>query len=88
MPWPIPAGTGPDLRQVRLHRMQHQRARCTWAEILNVLNDADGEDAVISFSVQISKGRDFAFSGMVDGLRINDTLYDFEPFGVEAKPVS
>jgi hypothetical protein len=43
---------------------------------------------VISFSVQISKGRDFAFSGMVDGLRINDTLYDFEPFGVEAKPVS
>jgi len=43
---------------------------------------------VISFSVQISKGRDFAFSGMVDGLVINDKLYDFEPFGVEAKPVS
>ncbi len=62
-------------------------ARCTWAEILTVLNDG-GDDAVVSFSVQISKGRDFAFSGMVDGLTINDTLYDFEPFGVEAKPVS
>jgi hypothetical protein len=59
--------------------------RCTWTEILNVLNDG-GEDAVITFSVQITKGRDFAFSGMVDGLVINDKLYDFEPFGVETKP--
>jgi hypothetical protein len=62
--------------------------RCTWAEIMDVLDDADGEDAVISFSVQISKGRDFAFSGMVDGLVINDKLYDFEPFGVEATNAS
>lgn len=61
--------------------------RCTWNEILNVLNDG-GDDAVVSFSVQITKGRDFAFSGMVDGLVINDKLYDFEPFGVEEKPVS
>ncbi|HKY77480.1 MAG TPA: hypothetical protein VJS45_15135 [Acidimicrobiia bacterium] len=61
--------------------------RCTWAEILEVLDDG-GDDAVISFSVQITKGRDFAFSGMVDGLVINDTLYDFEPFGVEATPVA
>lgn len=65
--------------------MQHERARCTWAEILEVL-DSGGEDAVITFSVQITKGRDFAFSGMVDGPVINDKLYDFEPFGVETRP--
>jgi hypothetical protein len=33
-------------------------------------------------TVQITKGRDYAFSGAVDGLQINDTVYDFEPLGV------
>jgi hypothetical protein len=32
--------------------------------------------------VQFSKGRDHAFSGAVDGLTLNDTTYDFEPYGV------
>ncbi len=35
-------------------------------------------------TVQITKGRDFEFSGAVDALVINSTTYDFEPFGVTA----
>jgi hypothetical protein len=36
------------------------------------------------YSTEISKGRDYAFSGAVDALQINDTVYDFEPTGVSA----
>ena len=38
-------------------------------------------DATI-LSAQITKGRDYAFTGAVDALQINNTVYDFEPFGV------
>jgi hypothetical protein len=55
-------------------------ARCTWAEIQAFLNDG-GEDARV-LTVQITKGRDYAFSGAVDNLVINGTTYNFEPFGV------
>ena len=34
--------------------------------------------------MSIIKGRDYAFSGAVDKLVINDTTYDFEPFGVSS----
>lgn len=34
------------------------------------------------YSVQFSKGKDFAFSGAVDDLKIGGTTYDFEPTGV------
>jgi hypothetical protein len=33
-------------------------------------------------TVQLNKGRDYAFSGAVDALTIEDTTYDFEPLGV------
>jgi hypothetical protein len=33
-------------------------------------------------TVAISKGRDNAWVGAVDGLRINSNVYDFEPYGV------
>ena len=39
-------------------------------------------DAVITSALGISKGRDTAFAGAVDGLQINNTVYDFEHFGV------
>ncbi|HVW34636.1 MAG TPA: hypothetical protein VHL53_19040 [Acidimicrobiia bacterium] len=55
-------------------------ARCTWQELQNYLNDG-GDDATV-LTVQITKGRDYAFSGAVDGLVINSKLYDFEPTGV------
>lgn len=31
----------------------------------------------------MAKGRDYAWQGAVDGLRINGSVFDFEPFGVE-----
>jgi hypothetical protein len=31
----------------------------------------------------IKFGRDYAWSGAVDGLRINGAVFDFEPFGVQ-----
>jgi len=57
---------------------------CTWAQILDFLDDG-GATAQL-FSVAISKGTDFAWHGAVDGLRINNTVYDFEEHGVVATP--
>jgi len=60
--------------------------RCTFAEVMAYLsahNDtAQGEATLLT--AQITKGRDFAFSGAVDALVIGDTTYDFEPLGVYA----
>ena len=55
-------------------------ARCTFTELKNFLND--GGDPATIFTVGITKGRDFSWQGAVDGLRINDTVYDFEETGV------
>jgi hypothetical protein len=55
-------------------------ARCTFAQLLDFLDDGAPEATI--FTAQITKGRDFAFSGAVDNLIINDQVYDFEPFGV------
>jgi hypothetical protein len=41
-------------------------------------------NAVISYSLGISKGRDTPFVGAVDGLQVNNTIYDFEFSGVRA----
>lgn len=62
-------------------------ARCTFQEVQDYLDDG-GDEAVITFSVQITKGRDYAFSGAVDDLIINSTTYNFEPFGVFETPAS
>jgi len=58
---------------------------CTLQEVKDRLA-ADGGTAALVGTVTIAKGTDFAFSGAVDGLRINDTIYDFEPNGVFATP--
>ena len=50
---------------------------CTLAEI-----KAAAPNAVVTFSAAISKGRDFEWHGAVDGLRINNKVYDFEEHGV------
>ena len=42
----------------------------------------DGGDGATIFSVSVTKGRDWRWAGAVDGLRVNDKVYDFEPFGV------
>jgi hypothetical protein len=53
---------------------------CTFDEVQAALDDGAPDSTV--FTVAVGKGRDFAFAGAVDGLRLNDTVYDFEPFGV------
>jgi hypothetical protein len=55
-------------------------ARCSFGELQAFLDDG-GEPARI-FTAAVTKGRDFSFSGAVDGLRINNTIYDFEEDGV------
>jgi hypothetical protein len=53
---------------------------CTFDEIKAELADG-GEEATIS-TAAIGKGKDYAWQGAVDGLRINDTVFDFEETGV------
>ena len=59
--------------------------RCSFDEVMDLLDDG-GEPARI-LTVGITKGRDYEFHGAVDGLRIDDDVYDFEEHGVSvAKP--
>jgi len=53
---------------------------CTFAQLRDFLND--GSPGATILTVQITKGRNLAFSGAVDDLQLNDTVYDFEPTGV------
>jgi hypothetical protein len=57
----------------------NQATYCTLDEVKAALPQAK------LFTVAISKGRDYAFSGAVDALQIGSTTYDFEPFGVVEK---
>lgn len=52
---------------------------CTFAEVQDALDD-DGETTKIG-SVAVAKGRDFAFQGAVDGLRVNNEVMNFEAEG-------
>jgi hypothetical protein len=54
--------------------------RCTFAELIDYLDDGAPDANILT--VQIGKGRDYAFSGAVDSLVINTEKFDFEPFGV------
>ena len=53
---------------------------CSFSAIQAALADG-GADATI-YTVAINKGKDYAFSGAVDALVINNQTFDFEPFGV------
>jgi hypothetical protein len=55
-------------------------SRCTFAEVKDLLDDG-GEPAKI-LTVSVTKGRDYAWSGAVDGLRVNEWDFDFEETGV------
>jgi hypothetical protein len=54
----------------------NQTTYCTLDEVRTAFPDAT------LLTAQITKGRDYAFSGAVDALTIGSTTYDFEPFGV------
>lgn len=56
---------------------------CTFDEVMDALDD--GGDAATILTAAVTKGKDYAFSGAVDKLVINDTTYDFEPFGVSTR---
>jgi hypothetical protein len=47
---------------------------CTFAALKSML-----PNAVISYSLGITKGPDNAFVGAVDGLQVNNTIYNFDP---------
>ncbi|TQM70042.1 hypothetical protein FHX41_3761 [Actinomadura hallensis] len=53
---------------------------CSFSELKSRLPDAE-----VSFSLGITKGRDTAFIGAVDGLQVNNLVYDFERLGVFTK---
>jgi hypothetical protein len=46
----------------------------------------NGDGPATIYTVAIAKGRDNAWVGAVDGLRINGTRYDFEAYGVNDTP--
>ncbi|WP_328885958.1 hypothetical protein [Streptomyces sp. NBC_00316] len=58
---------------------------CTFADVKNFLND--GGQAPTIYTVAVGKGRDHAWVGAVDGLRINNYVYDFEADGVKPRRV-
>ena len=56
---------------------------CSFGELQQFLAANNNGTAPTTIgSVAITKGRDFSWQGAVDGLRINDTVYDFEETGV------
>jgi hypothetical protein len=54
---------------------------CSFSAAQAALAANDSPDATI-YTVAVAKGRDNAWVGAVDGLRINTEIYDFEPNGV------
>ena len=61
--------------------------QCTFEEVRDRVERRRQTGALIG-TVGVTKGRDFAFSGAVDALQINDTVYDFEPNGVFETPAA
>jgi hypothetical protein len=57
-----------------------QATPCTFAQAKSALND--GSPRPTFHTVAVGKGRDNMWIGAVDGLRLNDTTYDFEREGV------
>ena len=73
---------GPDRRRVRAApRATSTAPRCTFAELKDYLDDGD-DNAPTILTVAVSKGRDYFWSGAVDGLRINDTVVRLRGAGV------
>lgn len=54
----------------------------TEAKAALVTNNDGGPAAVIG-SLGVAKGKDYQYQGSVDALRVNNEVFNFEPFGVE-----
>ena len=61
----------------------NQTTMCSYSALQSAVQ-ANYPDMDIT-SVQVAKGRDQEWQGAVDGLRINDNVYDFELFGVRTE---
>jgi hypothetical protein len=57
----------------------NQTTRCDFDEVKTSL--ADGGDAAVILTATVVKGTDSNWVGAVDGLQINDEVFDFELFG-------
>ena len=62
-----------------------QALTCSLADAKQALVDQnDGSGPATIDTIAVSKGRDNAWAGAVDDLRINSKVYNFEPYGVVA----
>ena len=60
-----------------------QTLTCSLAQAKQALvTQNDGSGAATIDTVAVSKGRDDSWAGAVDDLRINNKVYNFEPYGV------
>ncbi|NLU72731.1 hypothetical protein HCC61_08605 [Streptomyces sp. HNM0575] len=59
--------------------------RCTFSELKANFNAAGATPTI--HTAGVGKGRDNMWIGAVDGLRINQNIYDFEANGVTTRPV-
>ncbi|QJT07019.1 hypothetical protein G9272_24065 [Streptomyces asoensis] len=59
----------------------NQAAQCTFAQLKASFTNVNARPTV--YTVAVGKGRDFMWIGAVDGLRLNDYVYDFERDGVK-----
>lgn len=59
---------------------------CSFDALMLALDDDAGASNATIHTVAVGKGRDKSWVGAVDGLRLGDTIYDFEPLGVEEIP--
>jgi hypothetical protein len=56
---------------------------CDFDDVMTALDEAGpGDTDPIIYTFGVAKGRDNAYAGAVDGLRLNGTVFDFEPLGV------
>ncbi|MEU3612921.1 hypothetical protein ABZ725_11525 [Streptomyces sp. NPDC006872] len=59
-----------------------QAARCTFTQLKASFRTLQARPTI--YTVAVGKGRDFMWIGAIDGLRLNDHIYDFERYGVRA----
>ena len=59
----------------------NQTTTCSFTQLQTAL--ADGGDASLILTAGVTKGRDLAWQGAIDGLRINAEVFDFEESGVK-----
>jgi hypothetical protein len=60
----------------------NQTTYCDWDGIKAALGDSENADPPAVYTLAVAKGRDNRWVGAVDGLRVDDDVFDFEPLGV------